>query len=79
MLRLETVQADPAGALEALAAAFGLPPPVAFRPVKRRLGSRFAAKVEARPETPAEIGPEDRAFILSELDTAQEARLGYRY
>lgn len=79
MLRLEVLQADPEQVLGALAARFRLTPPAAFRPVTRRLGSRFAAKVDPRPAPPAEIGPEDRAFILSELDTGQEARLGYRY
>lgn len=79
MLRLEAFREHPEDVLAALAARFELAPPADYRPVNRRLGARFATKVADRPATPNGIGADDRAFILSALDSGQESRLGYAY
>jgi len=79
MVRFETVRDDPEGVVAQMAAAFGLDRPDQFSQVRRRLGARFAARVEDRPVPPGEIGPADRAFILRTLDRVQESRLGYEF
>ncbi|MFV2038192.1 MAG: hypothetical protein ACC646_11450 [Paracoccaceae bacterium] len=79
LVRHETVLEDPAGFLAALNAGFGLPPAAPYKPVRRRLGSRFKASVELRPPVPDEISAADRKFILSQLDMTTEAELGYKY
>lgn len=78
VLRLESVTADPAATLSALCEGFGLPAPTGpLRPVVKRLGSRFKPAVEDRPETPAALPDRDRTFLRAELDSTEEAALGY--
>lgn len=77
MLRFETVRDDPEGVLAEMAVAFGLEQPDTIRPLHRRLGARFVARVNDRPSPPAEIGATDRRFILRTLDRRQESRLGF--
>ena len=55
------------------------PSPEGYRPVVRRLGSRFLPSVETRPETPMHMPGDDTTFMRGELDLALEADLGYRY
>lgn len=78
LVRAETVQADPHKATEALLAGLGHAMPGPFRPVHKRLGSKFAAAVPDRPAPPVEMSAEDRAFMWSQLDDGLEAALGYR-
>ncbi|MBN9889626.1 hypothetical protein [Salipiger abyssi] len=78
--RLEAVQAAPEVFLAELQAEFGLPPaPQPYRPVVKRLGAKFLASVEDRPETPSRFSAADLAFLRDRLDLEQEAALGYRY
>ncbi len=79
LVRLESVQADPEGFLAALGTTLCLAPTTEYRPVIKRLGSRFRPAVDPRPAVPEEISPEDLDFLRSETDSAQEAMLGYRY
>ncbi|ANT61024.1 hypothetical protein AYJ57_12005 [Salipiger sp. CCB-MM3] len=79
--RLEAVQAAPEDFLTALRGSLGLPAPEGpFRPVHKRLGSRFLPAVEEpRPQTPAHLSEADLAFLRSRLDLPLEAALGYSY
>jgi hypothetical protein len=80
LCRMEAVQRDPQGFLAALHAGLGLDPPEqAFRPVHKRLGSKFLAAVPERPRTPAALAAADLAFLHSQLDLVREAALGYDY
>ncbi|WP_226623776.1 hypothetical protein [Alloyangia pacifica] len=78
--RLEAVQAQPEAFLTDLRAGFGLSTGGPYRPVVKRLGSRFKPAIDApRPETPAELSPEDLDVLRSRLDLGLEAALGYSY
>lgn len=80
ILRMEEYQADPEARLNALLAALGQPPREGpFRPVNKRLGSKFKPAVDGRPETPSQMAPADLAYLRSQVDPQQEKRLGYRY
>lgn len=77
-LRAEAVQAAPEDTLAALRGALGQPPlAVPFRPVVKRLGSKFKPAVATRPDGPARMSPQDRDFMWQMLDRTQEAQLGY--
>ncbi|MDJ0820884.1 MAG: hypothetical protein QNJ09_03605 [Paracoccaceae bacterium] len=78
--RLEAVQAAPEEFLGALWKGFSLPGSrPEYRPVMKRLGSRFLPSVDARPETPLEICAKDLEFLRAHVDMAQERALGYSY
>lgn len=78
ILRLEAVQAAPERALDQILAALSHPPRKGvFRPVMKRLGAKFKAAIDDRPQTPKAMGKEDLAFMKSQLDRSLEARLGY--
>lgn len=78
MLRMEVAQAAPEATLDTLLAALAQPArTAAFRPVLKRLGSKFKPAIAARPQTPDRLAPLDRAFMASQLDPEAEARLGY--
>ncbi|WP_417603274.1 hypothetical protein [Primorskyibacter flagellatus] len=79
-VRLESAQAAPEAFLSDLCAGLHLPVPDApFRPVNKRLGSRFKPAVPSRPDLPNRMSAGDRAFMLSCLDTVMESGLGYDY
>lgn len=79
LLRLEEAQADPKATLDRIRHVLGLPEREAgFRPVAKPQGWRFRSAVGPRPAPPAEMCADDRTFMWSELDPAQEAVLGYR-
>ncbi|WP_420325283.1 hypothetical protein [Mameliella sp.] len=78
--RLEAVQADPEHFVTALSVSFDLPVHAQpFRPVVKRLGSKFLPVVPERPETPRRFPEADLAFLRAELDLATETALGYDY
>jgi hypothetical protein len=78
--RFEAVQSAPRAFLADLEKRLSLTPsPEGYRPVVRRLGSRFLPSVETRPETPMHMPGDDMTFMRGELDLALEADLGYRY
>lgn len=80
LMQAEPLQSDAEATLQNLRTALHLPDPEgAFRPVHRRLGSKFKAAVDTRPEPPQSILAEDRDFILSQLDLTLEQDLGYTY
>jgi hypothetical protein len=80
LCRMEGAQQDPEGFTAAIRAGLALPEPAqGFRPVQRRLGSKFRPAIAERPATPARLGAEDLALLRASLDLPLEARLGYRY
>ncbi|OWU83504.1 hypothetical protein ATO6_18215 [Oceanicola sp. 22II-s10i] len=80
ILRMEELTADPAGTVDAFIAAFGLSAREGeFRGIARRLGSKFKAAVDNRPETPNALSGSDLDFLRSRVDAEQEAELGYTY
>lgn len=79
-VRLESAQAAPEAFLSDLCLGLDLTAPSApFRPVVKRLGSRFKSSVPSRPDLPKDLSADDHTFMLSCLDTALEAKLGYDY
>lgn len=80
LIRMEDMQADPEAVIGRVCTALSLPAPATpFKPFARRLGSKFKPSVEDRPETPATLGEDDRAFLRSRIDRETEAALGYTY
>ena len=80
LLRMEQAQSDPESMLDRILGDLGLPPRTGpVRPVHKRLGAKFKPSVPNRPPSPAAIGADDRAFMISQLDMETEAALGYRY
>jgi hypothetical protein len=80
--RLEAVQSDPAGFVDAVRCGFGVEDPnqpEELQPVLKRLGAKFKPSVAERPALPAEMSAEDLAFLRETLDVTQEAALGYQY
>ncbi|WP_425102145.1 hypothetical protein [Tropicibacter sp. S64] len=79
-LRMEAFTADPGGMLEKLSEAFEIEKkPPFYKPVLRRLGTRFRAATDARPAPPDPLPEADRAFMLAHLDAELEASFGYTY
>ena len=80
LCRMEAVQRAPEPFLAALHAEFGIQAPdSAFRPVHKRLGSKFLASIEHHPHTPKTLDAADMALLRAELDLETEAALGYDY
>lgn len=82
VLRMEDFVADPDATLTWLCESFDLKRKHdELKTVKDRLGNRFNLSVDGsdRPETPAEMSPEDIAFMQRQLDPQVEAALGYSY
>lgn len=77
--RMEALRDAPEDFLTDLRHAFALPQRDGFRPVVKRLGTKFKPAIADRPEPPVAIAAEDLDFLRSQLDTDLEARLGYRY
>lgn len=80
LLRMEEVQANPERRINDLLAALDLPKPEQpFRPVGKRLGSKFKPAVTQRPTTPDLMSSDDLEYLQTNLDCDEEARLGYVY
>ncbi|MBY6114365.1 hypothetical protein KUW09_07795 [Mameliella alba] len=80
LCRMEAVQHDPQGFLSALLTGYDLPTPEKpYRPIVKRLGSKFLPSVDERPETPDSYPAEDLSFLRGALDLETEERLGFRY
>ncbi|MCR9125312.1 MAG: hypothetical protein NXH82_04230 [Rhodobacteraceae bacterium] len=77
VLRAEIAQSAPEQALRQILGALDVPGPSRFRPVLRRLGTRFKPAVADRPATPARMSLQDHAFAWGVLDRELERRLGY--
>ncbi len=77
-VQLEMVQEDPEAWLNAIRQALSLEwSDTGYRPVQKRLGTRFTPAIDPRPATPETWCEEDRAFAIARADWAQEALFGY--
>jgi hypothetical protein len=76
VVRYEDAARDAAGLVQAVASRFGMVQAAEFSPVVAERGN--ARSGSYRPKAYADLSPEDLAFLWSELDRDQEARLGYR-
>ena len=80
LLSVETAQTEPEATLDALLFTLGQPPrEKPFRPVLKRLGSKFKAAVETRPDTPPRMGNAGMRFLRRRVDADLERQLGYEY
>ncbi|WP_415920334.1 hypothetical protein [Tateyamaria sp. SN6-1] len=79
VLRMEDAQAAPEATLAQLTSALGVTRNDTFRPVVKRLGSKFKPSVTDRPDAPAAWPDADRRFLSAAVDPDQEAVLGYSY
>lgn len=79
-IRMETAQSEPEATRDAILRGLDLPPHDApFRPVFKRLGSKFKPAVSERPPLPTSWNLDDLEFLKSQIDPAQEEALGYTY
>lgn len=80
LLRMEDVIAAPEQTLARITTALNQPiTNQTFRPVVKRLGSKFKPSVPNRPETPTNLPEADKDWMRSAIDIAQERHLGYLY
>ncbi|MEX0311347.1 MAG: hypothetical protein AB3N17_14015 [Tateyamaria sp.] len=80
VLRMEDAQAAPEATLDALRTPLGLAAASGpFRPVVKRLGSKFKPAIADRPQLPAQWDAADLRFLHDQIDPAQETALGYSY
>lgn len=79
-MRMETVQSEPESTRDAILDGLGTAPHGApFRPVIKRLGSKFKPAIAERPASPDSWEPHDLAFLRAQIDSVQETTLGYTY
>jgi len=80
LIRLEDVQKDPQAAVTSIAEALETRRRTKFRPVVKRLGTRFKpADGLERPPIPDTLSSGQMNFMRRWLDLKAEARLGYVY
>ncbi|THH38800.1 hypothetical protein E4Z66_04365 [Aliishimia ponticola] len=80
LLRMEDMTAQPEATLDKLLSALpNSKRAESFRPVIKRLGSKFKPAIPARPDTPKALSEDDLDFLRAETDKTQEAILGYTY
>lgn len=80
VVRMEQAQSAPEGTLDSILKGLGGTTRSApFRQVVKRLGSKFKPAVETRPAVPDNWTKADRVFMIANLNSAQEAALGYVY
>lgn len=80
IVRMEAAQSEPEATRDAILKGLGTTPHDApFRPVIKRLGSKFKPAIASRPPLPDTWSPQDRAFVRDAVDLKQEATLGYTY
>lgn len=80
ILRMEGATAAPQDTLLQVRTSLGLEMSTdEFRPVIKRLGSKFKASIETRPSTPETLSADDLTYMKSKLDLDLEAQLGYSY
>ena len=79
VLRMEEAQTNPEAVLAQMCDALQVTPHASYRPVVKRLGSKFKPSVDARPALPEAWSGDDMDFLRSQVNAAQEAQLGYTY
>lgn len=79
-VRMEDAQDAPETTLDTIRNGLGQPDRTTpFKPVVKRLGSKFKAAIPNRPEAPTDWSTQDIAFLRDHIDAAQESQLGYSY
>ena len=77
---MEDAQAAPEVTLNTILTGLGAASQTqAFRPVVKRLGSKYKASVESRPLLPETWTQADHDFLRASVNAEQEAALGYTY
>ncbi|WP_299546176.1 hypothetical protein [uncultured Tateyamaria sp.] len=80
VVRMEDAQAQPQATLAALTSALDAARPHSeYRPVVKRLGSKFKAALPDRPALPNDWNDEDMAHLCASIDVDLETQLGYSY
>ena len=80
VVRMENAQSEPKAILDTILKGLGQPARNApFKPVVKRLGSKFKPAIPERPAPPTDWSDADLAFLRAQTDTTQEATLGYSY
>ncbi len=80
VLRMEDMIADPDRMLGQICEGLGAARTAeVFRPVHKRLGSKFKPAIADRPLSPDHMDQVDIAFLKTQVDPAQESALGYSY
>ncbi len=79
VLRMEHAQTAPEAALSQICETLAVQPNETYRPVVKRLGSKFKAAIPQRHPRPETWSPEDLSHLRSSLDADLEASLGYSY
>ncbi|MEL6452639.1 MAG: hypothetical protein AAFQ19_15380 [Pseudomonadota bacterium] len=80
VVRMEDAQRDPEGTLRTLTHGLGTAGPRSpFRPVVKRLGSKFKPAVPTRTALPEGWSADDLAHLRASVDAQLEAELGYTY
>ncbi len=79
-VRMEDAQAAPEVTLDAILSGLDQPKRAnPFRPVVKRLGSKFKPAIANRPDLPAEWSDADLDFLRDQTNGTQESLLGYSY
>ncbi|MGB0661008.1 MAG: hypothetical protein ACPGNV_12640 [Mangrovicoccus sp.] len=80
LVRYELVRDDPWAVLHGMKQCFNLAGARSiFRPVRKRLGTKFHPLISQRAPRPNYPNQDDLTYILSRLDHTQEASCGYFY
>ncbi|WP_299702876.1 hypothetical protein [uncultured Tateyamaria sp.] len=80
VLRMEDAQEQPQATLAALTSSLGCAQPHAeYRPVIKRLGSKFKPAITDRPALPDRWSTQDMAHLRGSVDADLEEQLGYTY
>ncbi|WP_299614334.1 hypothetical protein [uncultured Tateyamaria sp.] len=79
-VRMEDAQAEPEATLSSVTTMLGTAPPRSdYRPVIKRLGSKFKPSVPDRPALPDDWTWADKDHLRASIDTDLEAQFGYAY
>ena len=76
---MEDAQNAPKETLQQCADVLGTRRKETFRPVIKRLGSKFKPAIPERAARPDSWSHDDITFLKASVDTEQEATLGYTY
>lgn len=80
VIRMEEAQAKPQETLASVTHLLGTASPRSeYRPVVKRLGSKFKPSITERAPLPDDWSDQDRNHLRSSIDTALEEQLGYSY
>ncbi|WP_299041348.1 hypothetical protein [uncultured Tateyamaria sp.] len=79
VIRMETAQSAPEKTLSSLTGVLGATANATYRPVVKRLGSKFKPAIAQRPPLPDGWSDADMNHLRASIDTDLEGTLGYTY